>query len=78
MPRYFFHLFNDVVSLDDEGLELPGLPDAKEKALEEARILVCESVKKGHLNLDHRIELSDETGQKVLTLTFRDAFTIDG
>ena len=51
---------------------------AREQALESARELVCEAVHKGYLNLDHRIEIEDDQGERLLVLTFRDAFTVTG
>lgn len=78
MPRYYFHLCNDVIAEDEEGVELPGLEAAREHAIEEARVMVCESIKKGHLNLEHRIAVTDEAGADVLSVSFRDAFTVEG
>ncbi|HEX8366028.1 MAG TPA: hypothetical protein VD887_04270 [Allosphingosinicella sp.] len=78
MPRYFFHVFNDEITLDEEGIELPDLDAAREQAIESARALVCESVKHGHLNLDHRIEIADETDARKMTVTFREAFSLEG
>jgi hypothetical protein len=56
MPHYYFNIYNDETTLDEEGRELPDLAAARELALDSARDLVCESVHKGHLNLDHRME----------------------
>jgi hypothetical protein len=78
MPRFYFHVFNDVTATDEEGIELPDAGAAREQALESARELVCESIHKGELNLDHRIEVTDEAGGKVLTISYRDAFTLTG
>jgi len=78
MPRFYFHVYNDVVAIDEEGLELPDLEAAREQAMDSARELVCESIHKGHLNLDHRIEVEDDTHENVLTLTYRDAFIVTG
>ena len=78
MPRFFFHVFNDDTTIDEEGAELIDLDAARERALNGARDLVCESVAKGHLNLDHRIEVTDEQNARLLTVTFREAFTIQG
>lgn len=78
MPRYFFNIRNDLTADDEEGLELADDESARETALEAARSLVCESVRNGHLNLDHFIEILDEGRQPLLKLTFRDAFTIEG
>jgi hypothetical protein len=77
MRRFFFHIYNDEITQDEEGRELPDLEGAREIALESARELVCESVHRGHLNLDHRIEVADESGEIVILLTFREAFTIE-
>ena len=78
MPRYYFHVFNDEVSMDEEGTLLPDLDAARETAMDGCRDLVCESVQKGHLNLDHRIDIADGKGEVVMKVTFRDAFTIQG
>ena len=67
-----------MVTLDEEGVELPDFGSAWERATQEARTMICDSIQKGSLNLDHRIEVADECGDVVLKLTFRDAFTITG
>ncbi len=78
MPRFYFHVYNDVIAIDEEGLELRDVEAAREQAMESARELVCEGIHKGHLNLDHRIEVENEAHENVLTLTYRDAFTVTG
>ncbi|TFI56497.1 hypothetical protein E2493_19920 [Sphingomonas parva] len=78
MARFYFHIFNDETTIDEEGQELPDLAAAREAAVEAARELVCESVKKGHLNLDHRIEITGEGNARLMTVTFREAFTLTG
>ena len=78
MPRYFFHLQNDEWVEDREGLELPGPEAAADQALEEARAMVCASIKNGELNLDHYIEVADTTGETLFRLTYREAFEIKG
>jgi hypothetical protein len=78
MPVFYFHVYNDVIAIDEEGLELADLDAAREQAMESARELVCEGIHKGHLNLDHRIEVEDEGHRNVLTVSYRDAFTVTG
>ena len=78
MPRYFFHLFNDETTLDDEGRELPNDAAARDRGAKDARIMAAESVRKGHLILDHRIEVTCEDGRKLDTIHFRDVVTIQG
>ena len=78
VPRFYFHIRNDMDVQDDEGLLLEDLEAVREVALESARGLICERVNEGHLNLDHYIEVADERGDVVLKLTYRDSFTIQG
>lgn len=78
MPRFYFNLRNDLVVDDEEGMELSDLATAREYALRNARSIAAENVLRGHLNLTHRIEIADETGLVVGTLSFKDAIAIEG
>ncbi|WP_129792365.1 hypothetical protein [Sphingosinicella sp. CPCC 101087] len=79
MPRYYFHLHNDMDVSDEEGMGLPDLEAAREQALENARVMACVSIKEqGNVNLDHYIEVTDERGEALFKLTFREAFTVTG
>jgi hypothetical protein len=78
MPRYFFNLYNDVTTLDEEGRELPGLASAEAHGLTEARTMAADSVTMGHINLHHRIEIADERGEVLKTIHFGDAVKIKG
>ena len=77
MPRFFFHIIDDLVINDDEGIELPDVEAARGTALTGARAMICEQVAKGRITLHHRVEVEDEDGGPVLTLTFGDAVTIE-
>jgi hypothetical protein len=77
VPRYYFHLHDTLGVLDEEGAEFADVAGAREYALANARDMVCADVRNGAVNLDHRIEIVDEEGERVLTLTFGDAFTIE-
>lgn len=77
MPRFFFHLYDDRVSIDEEGLNLPDEAAARDTALSCAREMACAEVLKGHLRLDHRIEVEDEAGRTVATLAFGDAVSVE-
>ena len=78
MPRYYFHLYNDVVVIDEEGVELPDIGTVWRRAEDIARRMICESVKDGELKLDDRIEVADERGDVLLRMKFRDAFKLVG
>ncbi len=76
MPRYFFHVYDDIIAEDEEGVELPNLAAARLNALRGARDLIGEQVRRGYFVLSHWIDVVDEQGKKVLTITFRDAVAI--
>ena len=75
MPRFFFHIFDHVEILDDEGMELPDAEAARSAALAGARAMICDQVKEGRLCLNHRIEVEDEAGATVLSIAFAEAVT---
>lgn len=76
MPRYYFHLFNDITSMDEEGLELPNAALAMQRAIPMAREMAAESVMQGHLVLDHRIEVANERGFTECVVYFRDVVEV--
>ena len=76
MPRYFFHVYDDVIAHDDEGLELPNIAAARLNAMRGARDLIAEQVRHGYFVLSHWIEVLDDQGETVLTLPFREAVDI--
>jgi hypothetical protein len=75
--RYFFNLYDDDVVLDEEGSELPDLDAARARAFAGARDMACAEVLEGHLTLDHRIEVVDESGERVCTVHFRDVVSVE-
>lgn len=78
MPRFYFHLFNDVTSRDEEGKDLPDPSAAHQQALIYARDMAAVAVREGYLDLSHRIEVTDQSGDLVLDLPFRNAVHIRG
>jgi hypothetical protein len=76
VPRYYFHLFNDVTAIDEEGVDLPNEAAALHQAKADARHMAAQSVEEGHLILDHHIDVSDERGNKVGTVYFKDVVEI--
>lgn len=79
MPRFYFHLLNDVDAPDGEGQELPDLEAAIKHARHCARITIAENVKdEGRFNRDHRIDIEDEDGRVLDTVWFRDAVQVEG
>jgi hypothetical protein len=76
MPRFYFHLFNDVTAMDEEGSEFCDANAAIEAARADARYMAAQSVLEGHLILDHRIAVADEQGDTVTEVLFRDVVAV--
>jgi hypothetical protein len=78
VPRYYFHLYDDLDCPDLEGIELPDLEAAQAKALHEARSLMGVLVdSEGRIALHHRIDIEDEQGVVLATIPFSDAVAIE-
>lgn len=76
MPRYFFHLSDDVYAEDNEGMVLPDFRAAYDVGLRNARLMAAEEVIAGKLHLSHRVEIADEHGRTLQTIPFAGAFEI--
>jgi hypothetical protein len=77
VPRYFFHVYDDVVALDDEGLKLENVTIARDSAVRAARGLAAAQImEQGKVNIRHRIDVEDEERRPVLTLPFSAAFGV--
>lgn len=78
MPKYYFHLYNDMDVPDFEGAELPDLAAARATATEQARGMIGEMAKAdGRIVLSHYIDIEDEDERVVDTVIFRDIIRID-
>jgi hypothetical protein len=76
VPRFYFHLFNDMTCVDEEGINLPNDAVAVQRTATMAREMAAESVRQGHLVLDHRIEVTNELGHTIGTVRFRDVIEV--
>jgi len=74
---FLFHVYDDDVLRDEDGLELADAAAARSAALAGARAMMCDQLTKGRLSLHHRIEVEDESGSPVLSLAFGDAVQIE-
>lgn len=78
VPRYFFHLHNDVDAPDHEGWMLDNLESARKVAVKQARFTAAETIKEaGHFIGNHRIDIEDENGSVLDTVYFRDAVKVE-
>jgi hypothetical protein len=72
MPKFFFHLHNDVEVADPVGTELPSLDEARAKAVGAARgVMAADIVEAGHITLSHRITIKDALGGELMEVPFR-------
>jgi hypothetical protein len=76
MPRYFFHLHNDIDAPDEEGHEHPNDRAALEAALDYIRDVASHSVRLGTLDLHHFIIVVAENGREVGMVRFADAVQV--
>ena len=79
MPRYFFNLHEcGHVTSDSEGAELADVPAARDRAVREARSIICAEVAEGRLCLSCRIEVHDDDGRCVVAVPFRETVAVSG
>lgn len=79
VPKYYFHVRNDINADDDVGVELSDEAAARAHAQEGARDLICHSIREhSRVNLDHHINVTDKTGIVLFPVTFRECFTLIG
>jgi hypothetical protein len=77
MPRYFFHFQEESgVVHDSEGMSFSDLTAARDEAIAGARSIIAESVKAGVLPLSNQIDIQDEAGQTLITITFADTVAV--
>jgi hypothetical protein len=78
VPRFYFHLYNDIDVPDDEGEDLPDLPAARAYADCQARALVGDMAKQeGRIVLWHRIDIEDSQHKVLDVVHFRDVVRIE-
>lgn len=78
VPRYYFHLYNGGQTLDEEGLLLQDMNAAWDNAIRNIRDLMKEDLVNGLISLGHRIEITDEYGRILRTVSFKEAVTVEG
>ena len=77
MPRYFFDLYDDFISIDEEGAELENVAAAHAKAIECAQGMAADEVSHGGLNLTHFITVRDEDRQPLFVVRFDEAVKVE-
>jgi hypothetical protein len=71
MPRYFFHIKDEVETIRDmEGAEFHNLDAVREEATESAREMMSVDVRQGHRPDGRTFVVTDEQGDVVLNFPF--------
>ncbi len=79
MQKLFFHLHEcGTVVIDEEGVEVESLENARVRAIREARSIMSSEVSAGKLCLSCHINIADAQGKTLLTVPFREALEITG
>ena len=76
MPTYYFSLFNDDVTIADEGLDFADDSAAIAHGVSEARALAADTVLHGHLTRAHYIEVRGDGDSIVSKIRFDEAVEI--
>jgi hypothetical protein len=77
MARFFFHVFNDVETRDEDGQDFEDVAAARASAVRDCLALAAHSITEHHhLIMHHRIEIEDVTGASVGTVRFSDVVDV--
>lgn len=77
MPRYYLHICNGLTNVrDEEGVDLPGVPDARGRAIDGIRSIISEEAREGRIDLVGRILICNTQGETLLAVPFREAFDV--
>lgn len=77
MPHYYLHIRNGVGNArDEEGVDLPGVPAARERAIEGIRSIIAEEAREGRIDLVGEIVICNAADETLLSVPFRDAFDL--
>lgn len=75
--RFFFHVYNSVDdTYDEEGSEFADLDAVRQYAIKAIRALLSHEITQGYVDLRGRIEVTDASGDRLLTLPFAEAVAI--
>ena len=76
MPLYYFNVYNDDTTIDEQGAELADEHAARAYAVKAARSLAADTVQHGHLVGHHRVEFVDENQNPLGEVRFDEAVDI--
>jgi hypothetical protein len=79
MTQFYLHIHNSHGGAeDDEGLDADSLSEARKKTVHGIRSLLSAEAANGEIDFNGRIDISDGSGEVLLSVPFVDAITIRG
>ena len=79
MPLFYFHLRDGAQYVPDEtGVDLDGLPEARQEAIKSARDILADQLRAGEALDGQLIEITDASGRILDTVSFKEALRPDG
>ena len=70
MPRFHFNVYDGVINLDQNGIELAGWIEARVEAIRRAGVILADDAKRIAVGEDWRLEVTDDTGLILFRLDF--------
>ena len=77
MPRSFFQLRDGEAAEDPDGMYLPDVRTARLEAIRSARDITAEDVRRRKHDLSFSIEFTDEQGEPILAVPFREVIDVE-
>ena len=76
MPKFYFNIVSASAVIEDlEGSDLDDLEQARQEAIQDARLLMSQSILMGRDVSSREIHIMDERGNVVLVLPFSEAIS---
>lgn len=77
MPRFYLHVCNGSGFVEDEeGTELSGLDEARQKAIDGLRDIMATEMRRGEINMGSFIEIEGEDHRLLMTVPFLEAVRV--
>lgn len=77
MPHYFFQVSNGQgLTPDDEGIDLQDEAAARAMAMDSIRSIISEEARKGVIDLDGYIDVTNESAETLTRIAFPEAFSL--
>jgi hypothetical protein len=77
MPRFYFRFCDGDELPDLLGIEMPDVQTARMEAVRGIRSLVADLALQGRIPISNRVEVENEGGEALLTVTFDEAVKLE-